>query len=153
MNDTPTNTAVLEFIEQMGLAMEADGLPRIAGRMVGYLIVYGGPISFGELADILQVSRGSISTNARLLSTLGVIERVSFPGDRQNYYRLAKDPGEKIIKAGVARIKRVENIMTTATKTVPDSIQGSAERLQQMAHFYSVVGRQMGTLLQELEQG
>ena len=66
MKDTLTEgerDAIERFIEGFGLLMQQDGLPRIAGRMLALFIVEGGPFSFSELAEKLQVSRGSISTN------------------------------------------------------------------------------------------
>ena len=151
MNEEIQQTAVTSFIEKMGIAIEADGLPRIAGRILGYLIIYGGPVSFNELSEILQVSRGSISTNARLLSSLGVIELVSYPGDRQNYYQLAERPGAKIIDAAISRFKDIEQIIDSGRNTIPTSIQGSASRLREMQNFYSIIWKQFDVVLKQLE--
>ena len=74
------HTVSENFIERMGMIAQADGLPRIAGRIMGLIILEGGPYSFGELAKRLSVSRGSISTNTRLLENMGVIERTAKPG-------------------------------------------------------------------------
>ena len=70
------------FIDQMGTHMETEGLPRIAGRLFGLMILELEPISFGDLAHRLGVSRGSISTNSRLIEAKGLIERVSMEGER-----------------------------------------------------------------------
>ena len=76
-----TEKAIAEFVERMGLVTQADGLPRIAGRIMGLMIVHGGSFGFTELTERLSVSRASISTNTRLLEDLGVIERTAMPGD------------------------------------------------------------------------
>ncbi|MEO8418233.1 MAG: hypothetical protein ABI475_05865 [Methylophilaceae bacterium] len=68
------------FIECMGLAAEAEGLPRIAGYMNGLFFLLGNPFSFSEPAGRLRVSRASVSINARILRDLGIIERISRPG-------------------------------------------------------------------------
>ncbi len=73
------HAAIQHFVERMGLMLEEDGMPRIAGRMFGYLLVHEGPFSLDELAERLQVSKASISTNARLLEQLGMLERISAP--------------------------------------------------------------------------
>ncbi|MDY8108924.1 MarR family transcriptional regulator [Fulvimarina sp. 2208YS6-2-32] len=80
------------FIERMGDHMEMEGMPRIAGRLFGLMLVDQGPISFSELAERLNVSRGSISTNARLLESQGLILRVDVAGERQDFFRLADRP-------------------------------------------------------------
>ena len=61
------DTKTAGFIERMGLAFESDGLPRIAGRIFGLLLLSEDCRSLDELAAELKVSKGSVSTNARLL--------------------------------------------------------------------------------------
>lgn len=82
------------FIEETGLASTDDGLPRIAGRIIGLLVVSEKPLDALSIEDRLQISHGSGSTNLRLLERLGLLERVSFPGDRRLYYRMVDDPGK-----------------------------------------------------------
>lgn len=77
-----------DFVESIGVLWEADGLPRIAGRIFGYLIVQPEPCSLDELAAGLGVSKASISTDARRLEQLGLITRISLPGDRRDYYTI-----------------------------------------------------------------
>ncbi len=78
----------LAFIEEMGLALEGFGLSRMAGRVLGALLVADPPEqSAEELAELLQASRGSISGSTRMLETLGIIERISKPGERRDYFR------------------------------------------------------------------
>ena len=60
---------------KMGLLCESDNLPRIAGRLFGLLILEDEAFSLRELADRLQVSRASVSTNARILTEMGLAER------------------------------------------------------------------------------
>lgn len=81
-----TCTPCTDFIESVGVLWESDGLPRIAGRIFGYLIVQSEPSSLDELAAGLAVSKASISTDARRLEQLGLITRISRPGDRRDYY-------------------------------------------------------------------
>jgi predicted transcriptional regulator len=79
------------FIEQMGLIMAADGLPRIGGRLVALLLITEEEVSLDDIARRLRVSKPSVSTNARLLEHRGVIEKVSRTADRRDYYRIADD--------------------------------------------------------------
>ena len=59
----------VNFIERMGVALDSDGLPRIAGRIFGLLLVSEDARSLDDLAAELRVSKGSVSTNARLLES------------------------------------------------------------------------------------
>jgi len=128
--------AAQAFIESIGLSAQADGLPRIAGRMWGFFIIYGGPCSFAELAEKLQVSRGSISTNARILRDLGFIERVALPGDRQDYYRLADDPYDRLLEGYVERMRKTVTKIARAQESLPDDWADAQRRLAEMHHFY-----------------
>src|SRR5215212_8942098 len=77
-----------EFVEKLAVAHEADGLPRIAGRIFGLLLICEREMSLDELAHDLGASKGSVSVNTRLLDQRGVVERVSRPADRRDYYRI-----------------------------------------------------------------
>src|SRR3989440_2387909 len=81
----------VNFIERMGVALENDGLPRIAGRIFGLLLVSEDARSLDDLAAELRVSKGSASTNARLLEQRGLLERVCRSGDRRDYYQARPD--------------------------------------------------------------
>ena len=65
------------FVEDISLFFEQMGLPRMAGRILGVLLISGPPEqSINDLCEVLQASKSSISTNARLLTETGLIERV-----------------------------------------------------------------------------
>lgn len=101
----PCEEACERFIERMGEHMELEGMPRISGRLFGLLLVDPGPISFSALAERLAVSRGSVSTNARLLEGKGLIERVDVEGERQDYFRIADRPFVNMIHGIAARMR------------------------------------------------
>ena len=127
---------VEQFIERMGLNAQSDGMPRIAGRLFGYFIIHGGPVSFAQLAEELKVSRGSVSTNARMLESIGFIEKVAMPGDRQDYYRLSQAPYVRMIDGVLARMKRMQFIVEQADNSIPDTMQETKQRLLEMKRFY-----------------
>ncbi len=137
---TQTSDKIREnFIEQVGLFLQGDGLPRIAGRLMGLLIFDGKPYSFGELSRELQVSRGSISTNARLLEGLGVITRVAMPGDRQDYYQLGDNPYETLMNGVIERARRAETSLNRTANALPASETAAAGRIRDYARFYGAV--------------
>ena len=72
-----------KFIEEVGIVFEQTGLPRMAGRVFGWLLISDPPYqSPAELAEVLMASKGSISTTTRLLLQLGLVERFIIPGER-----------------------------------------------------------------------
>ena len=76
------------FIEDIGLFFEQMGMPRIAGRMIGYLLIAEPEAqSVNDITEALKASKSSISVMARLLVDNGLIERVASPVPRRDYYR------------------------------------------------------------------
>ncbi len=143
--------AAQAFIEQMGLSAEADGLPRIAGRMWGFFIIYDGSCSFAQLAERLQVSRGSISTNARMLRDLGILERVTRPGDRQDYYQLAENPFARLLLGYVERMRVSQRRAEQAQAQLPSDWQGAQRRLAEMQRFYHTAAASTTALIEALD--
>lgn len=129
-----------QFIERMGLILEADGAPRIAGRMLGLLLLEPGECSLDEIAERLQVSKGSVSTNARLLETFGAIEKVSRPGDRRDYYRIADNMHLRIVERRLERMRQVRDLLADAQQTVVSDEPAVFERLRSfhMVHNHIV---------------
>src|SRR3954470_13736159 len=95
-----------DFIENMGLSLEADGLPRIAGRIFGLLLVSEGALSLDDLASELAVSKGSASTNARLLEQRGMLDRSCRRSDRRDYYRVPHDLFSRVMALRLTRWER-----------------------------------------------
>jgi len=148
MNDS--TPAVADFIERMGMSAQADGLPRIAGRMLGYFIIHGGPASLGKLASDLQVSKASVSTNARILHGLGVLEATAVPGDRQDYYQLAERHYLRMLEGYVSRMATLRESLATAENDLPDDWDGARTRLADMHHFVDVAQDHTRDLIERL---
>jgi DNA-binding transcriptional regulator GbsR (MarR family) len=129
--------AINEFVERLGLVARADGLPRIAGRIMGLLVIHGGPLSFAELSKRLKVSRGSISTNSRLLENLGVIERVARAGERQDYFQMRPAPYEELLRGSLARLYKAREVVDDAQRKLPGDWTDTQERLGELGEFYN----------------
>ena len=79
------------FIELAAELLDEHGLPRMAGRVIGALLVCVPPYrSLDQLAEDVQASKGAISMSTQLLLRLEIIERISLPGERRSLYRLCQ---------------------------------------------------------------
>src|SRR5512135_2854177 len=88
------------FVEDVALFFEELGFPRMAGRILGWLLICDPPEqSAGQLAQVLQASKGSLSTMTRLLIQMGLVERVGLPGERRDYFRIRPGAWPHLIKA------------------------------------------------------
>ncbi|MBV8853252.1 MAG: hypothetical protein JOY91_07620 [Sinobacteraceae bacterium] len=133
------------FIEQLGRLAEGEGLPRIAGRMLGSLMLDAESCSLEQLALQLEVSRASISTNGRLLEGLGLIQRVTMPGDRRDYWQIP-DPFSSLLQVGIRRMR----VMQSAVREMREESPSAAltdNRLNQIENLYDDVIAQAERLL------
>lgn len=80
-----------DFIDTIGEISEHYGLTRVAGLLKGLLLFSREPLSLDDMAERLEVSKASVSTNIRLLERWKAVRRVFNRGDRKNYYELRGD--------------------------------------------------------------
>jgi DNA-binding transcriptional regulator GbsR (MarR family) len=137
------------FVERMGLALESDGLPRIAGRIFGLLLVSEDARSLDDLACELQVSKGSVSTNARMLEQRAVLERISLPGDRRDYYRVPPDLFSHTMAQRVARWQRFHEAIGAARTSLPIRSRQVLERLEEYQEAYAFMSQVITEALAE----
>lgn len=98
MNDTELDLRIQHFAEETGLLWESLGAPRMAGRILGWLLVCEpAEQTAAEIAEALHASKGSISTNTRVLIRMGLIEKVAIPGERSTRLRIAPGAWRKTI--------------------------------------------------------
>lgn len=128
--------AAQHFVERMGLALERDGLPRIAGRLVGFLLVHEGAFSLDDLAEELQVSKASVSTNARQLEQYGLLERTSEPGDRRDYYQMGTDVWQRLLARWQSRWEASRALFTEAAASLPEEMETGRARLIRAEQFH-----------------
>jgi DNA-binding transcriptional regulator GbsR (MarR family) len=143
------NGPIAHFIERMGLALESDGMPRIAGRIFGLLLVSEDSLSLDELAADLGVSKASVSTNARLLEQRGVLERISRPADRRDYYRVPPDLFSQTMAQRLVRWERFHTAIAAARTSVPIRSREVRERLEEFEEAYAYMSRTIREALAE----
>ncbi|HEY3011646.1 MAG TPA: MarR family transcriptional regulator [Gemmatimonadales bacterium] len=141
------DAAIANFIERMGLTLESDGLPRIAGRIFGLLLVSEDARSLDDLACELRVSKGSVSTNARLLEQRGVLERMSRPADRRDYYRVPPDLFSHTMAQRLARWQRFHEAIGGARTSLPIRSRQVLERLEEYEEAYGFMSQVIGDAL------
>lgn len=117
------------FVDRLGLHAEADGLPRIAGRLFGTLLLSPEPRCLDDLAAELGVSKASVSTDCRRLHERGIVERVARPGDRRDFYQLAPDFFAQVVRQNARRWAAMHELVTGFAATAPGTSETVRERL------------------------
>jgi DNA-binding transcriptional regulator GbsR (MarR family) len=142
------NPATLQFIERMGLAIERLGQPRTFGRLFGLLLIADRPLSLGELAGHLQVSKASISTNARAAEEIGLIRQVGLRGDRRDYYEMVPHAFERMTRRRVQSSREMAGLAAEGLDALGDRSAVARERLTEMLGFYLFMGEGVENLLE-----
>jgi DNA-binding transcriptional regulator GbsR (MarR family) len=144
------------FIEDFSLYFEQMGYPRMAGRILGWLLICDPPIqSAGELADVLLASKGSLSTMTRLLIQVGLIERVGLPGRRRDYFRIKPGAWPQLIKAQMQSMTGLHQMVERglAMLTAEEGRNpASTQRLLEAHDLYAFLERELPALLKRWEE-
>jgi DNA-binding transcriptional regulator GbsR (MarR family) len=131
------SVAQMHFIEDVGLMFEQVGLPRMAGRIFGRLLISDPPHqSHADLADVLQASKGSISTMTRLLIQLSLIERVSLPGDRRDYVQIKPNAWAQMTEQRLSQIVAFRQLADRGLDLLKHSPPHTQQRLKEMQDFH-----------------
>jgi DNA-binding transcriptional regulator GbsR (MarR family) len=145
----------MQFVEEVGLMFEMVGLPRMSGRIFGWLLISAPPQqSHGELAEVLQASKGSISTMTRLLIQIGLIERVSLPGKRRDYFQIKPNSWSQMTKQRLAQVTAFRQLAERGLLMMEGSSPELKARLKEMRDLHAFMERELPLLHQrwELEQ-
>lgn len=119
-SDTPIlsawETSMIDvFVRAAGLI----GLPRSIGEIYGLLFCSPKALSFDELVERLQISKGSVSQGLKVLRQLGAVKLHYVPGSRRDHYlpelsmkRLVrgfiKDQFEPHLLSGAQRLDNID---------------------------------------------
>jgi len=142
------------FVEEVGIVFEQTGLPRMAGRIFGWLLIADPPHqSTDELAEALMASKGSISTMTRHLIQVGLIERLSLPGIRHDYFRLHSRAWRCMVGHGLEdEIKLFRQLAEHGLELLPARVSPARQRLEEMHAWYAFLEREFPALLARWEQ-
>ena len=142
------------FVEEVGVVFEQTGLPRMAGRVFGWLLISDPPYqSPAELAEVLMASKGSISTTIRLLTQIGVIEQFVIPGERHSHYRLRQDALQKTIRHGLEdEIKMFRQLAERGLELMKKESSARRRWLEEMRDRYAFLEREYPIMMERYEK-
>lgn len=153
MNIDPNHLNALRyFAEDVGLLFEQMSMPRMTGRVVGWLLVCNPPHqSMAELVGALQTSKASISTTTRLLVETGFVERIHIPGYRYDHYRLKQGAWDSITRAKLAQVSAVKTLAERGLMLLAEDVPPAQKRLQEMCEVYAFWEQELPELLNKWE--
>ncbi|MCO6382418.1 GbsR/MarR family transcriptional regulator [Oceanicola sp. 502str15] len=123
------------FVEALGMIAQAEGMPRISGRILGHLVLADEALSLTEIAEALDISKASASTNLRLLESRGTAEREPRKGSRHDHWRVRPNPHTRVLRPMSQRFHRNAERMTEIAKEFPAGLDRN--KVADFADFYT----------------
>ncbi len=144
---------IRQFIEDLGLQYEAEGIPRMAGRLLGWLLICEPPLqTAAELAEVLGASAGSISPATKTLLQLGMVERVGIPGQRSDAFRLVACAGAEHLRRLLVRAGNRRRLIEHGVELVEEQGSEAAPRLRTHLAFLQFIERELPPLINRWER-
>jgi DNA-binding transcriptional regulator GbsR (MarR family) len=135
--------AVPELVDRIGDFFQAFGYKRNVGRIWAVLYLSPRSLDQTELAAILGLSSGLISTGLREIETIGAIQAEVRPGCRRVQYsaerRLLRVVATILTQRDLAAVLALRTAVGAARAALPPSATWAQERLARMddvTHFY-----------------
>ena len=141
-----------ELVEEFGLLHEQMGGTRMTGRMSAWLLLCDPPVqSLTEIAEGLGVSKAAVSGAARLLLQSRVVERISEPGQRGDFYRAVPADAREILP--LDHVHTLNGLIARALDSVAsrDQTHSNYALMHELRDFTSFVEAQIPELLTRWE--
>ncbi|NJB85455.1 DNA-binding transcriptional regulator GbsR (MarR family) [Lewinella marina] len=95
-----------KFIEAWGALGSSWGVTRTMAQIHALLLVANDPLSTDDIMDELQISRGNVNINIRMLVDWGLAHKKLIPGERKEFFVGEKDMSKVVKNIIIARKKR-----------------------------------------------
>ncbi|EST38587.1 hypothetical protein N566_06600 [Streptomycetaceae bacterium MP113-05] len=143
----------LQFVESVAMQLEQQGLIRMSGRAVGWLLICEpAEQTLGQIAGALSVSVGSISTALRHLVPGRMVERVRRPGERGDRFRVNPHAWTEHAMTQATRYGEFKRVTAQGLALLADDPPVRSRRLQEMHDFYEWLEREMPLVWSRWEQ-
>ena len=150
MNNSDRIENLLPFIEEFGTIFESYSVPRMSGRILGWLLVSDPPHqSAGQLAEVLQASKGAISSATQMLTRSGLVKKVKFPGDRKTYYVIPSGIWAELNNNRNRSTARYRRLAEEGLELIKDDPPEIRERLEEMHHIHAYFERERPKMMQK----
>jgi len=109
------------------------GLAPSFSKVLGWLLICNPEEQPAEdIQKALHLSVGSVNAAVNVLSQIGIVRRVTFPGDRRHYYSIAADAWQTAFKARLLSLQRARDLAKKGLAFDPTN-----KRLIEMEAFYA----------------
>jgi DNA-binding transcriptional regulator GbsR (MarR family) len=135
-----------ELVEYIGRQNERDGFQPVTARILGLLMVMDKEeFTFDEIVEEMKISKSSASTALKNLEIRGIIEYVTYAGDRKRYFRFHTDRVDD-------NIENLEKKLQQNLNVVHQIIELKKDKNSRNAIFLKKVATGMETFIKRIDE-
>lgn len=135
-------------IERIGVTLEKSQLPPLAARIMALLLVAEPPYcTFDDILENLQSSKSSVSTSLNLLLREGIVDYITFPGDRKRYFQVNSKTWLEMFKKRVEQITPIRELLNELVETRSRAYPEFNRMLAEMSEFHAEIEKALKTVV------
>ena len=138
------------FVEDVARLLIPWGVPPVAARLYGYLLLRPSPVSLDQITEDLGISKSSASVAARLLESYTLARRHSELGTKRALYALANDYEAMLRQQNRLLDALAEQLNAGAGVVASKEVNA---RLEEMEEFYRVMRSAMEDAMSRWKRG
>jgi hypothetical protein len=140
------------LVDQFALVLERSGLPPVAGRIIGRLLLCDPPHqSSQELMAWVDASAGGVSQATRLLVHSGIVERVRFRGDRAMYFRIREGAWGVLLREEAQRAQTMRVLADQGLQLLAGAPSARRKRMKEFRDMYAFFEKEFPSLVERFE--
>ena len=145
---------IREKVEQMGVFFERSGFAPLTGRVFAYLLVCDPPHrDFFAIQAFLKASKSAVSNALTNLTTEGLVDYITFSGDRRRYFRVSTNGWLSSLKGKLRRASVLGDLLSEVLNERCDSKCPAFNlELKKIVFFQSYLSKGIEQLIEEWEE-
>jgi hypothetical protein len=136
------------YVEDFGMLFEGVGGSRMVGRVLGLLLISEtSELSADEIAGRLRASQGAISNATRTLMRIGLLRRLTRPGERRAYFRVNPDAWQETTRQQIVGSRAFREMAERGLDLAGPGDPEVRRGLEAMRDFYGFWERELSAVL------
>jgi len=145
-----------QLTQELGRLSAFAGFNKAIGQIYALLYLSPQPVSLGEIADQLGISKGNASLNIKTMERWGLVQPISKNGDRRDFYQAETDFWKIVHDILNERDKKeIDHILKSLAQILEKAAEEKnkserqlyRERLQNMLDFGQAARQMMEAML------
>ncbi len=153
MEDAERIAQQRELVEYYARQKEQEGFQPTAARIFGLLMIMDKEeFTFDEIVKEMQISKSAVSTALKNLEIHGVIESVTYFGDRKRYFRIATYEADEMVRKFQKKTQKILDTMYKIIELKKDKNSKNALFQKRIIIGLEFIKERVGSIISEYEK-